>query len=170
MRRWAILVIFLDWQQKLWFQTAWAVDLFPKFVSCCLNAKIYKCMITCLYDVFFFLFFTFGQSPVQVKQITFSFFKILQKALVFRSKGIQNLNTEQKRTKIRHRNVKNRKTTSRFTKISINRPPLFWWFCKSGTSHLKETPSFRFIVTAHETVARNYIAIKWAKLSYFVSF
>ena len=91
---------------------------------------------------FFFSFFTFGQSPVQVKQITISFFKILQKVLVFRSKGIQNLNTEQKRTKIRHRNVKNRETTSRFTKISINRPPLFWWSCKSGTSHLKETPSF----------------------------
>ena len=83
---------------------------------------------------FFFSFFTFGQSPVQVKQITFSFFKILQKALVFRSKGIQNLNTEQKRTKIRHRNVKNRETTTRFTRISINRPPLFWWSCKFGTS------------------------------------
>ena len=58
---------------------AWAVDMFPKFVSCCLDAKIYKCMINCLYDVFFF---TFGQCPVLVKQITTSFFKIIQKALV----------------------------------------------------------------------------------------
>ena len=59
-----------------------AVDMFPKFVSCCLDTKIYKCMINCLYD---FFFFTFGQYPVLVKQITTSFFKIIQKALVSHS-------------------------------------------------------------------------------------
>ena len=65
---------------------AWAVDVFPKFVSCCLNT-ICKCMINWLYDVFiiFFFLFTFGQCPVLVKQITTSFFKIIQKALVSHS-------------------------------------------------------------------------------------
>ena len=46
--------------------------MFPKFVSCCLDAKIYKCMINCLYGVFFL--FAFGQCPVLVKQITTNFF------------------------------------------------------------------------------------------------
>ena len=65
---------------------AWAVDMFPKFVSCCLNT-ICKCMINWLYGVFiiFFFLFTFGQCPVLVKQITTSFFKIIQKALVSHS-------------------------------------------------------------------------------------
>ena len=35
---------------------AWAVDMFPKFVSCCLNT-ICKCMINWLYDVFIIFFF-----------------------------------------------------------------------------------------------------------------
>ena len=39
--------------------------------------------------MFLFSFFTFGQSPVRVKQITFSFFKILQKALFFVQKGFK---------------------------------------------------------------------------------
>ena len=61
-------------------------DMFRKFVSCCLDAKIYKCMIKCLYDVFiYWFFFTLGQCTVLVKQITTSFFKIIQKALVSHS-------------------------------------------------------------------------------------
>ena len=120
--------------------------MFPKFVSCCLDAKIYKCMINCLYPYFFFFFLTFGQCQVLVKQITTSFFKSYKKLwflIQFKGdlrrgeKGIQNLNTEQKRAKIRHGNVENRKTTSIFTKISINRPPLFWLSCKSGKSYFK---------------------------------
>ena len=83
-----LLVIFSDWQQKLWFQTAcmgsWYVSQVCFLLFGCQDIQMHdKLSLWCFY--LFFIFFTFGQCPVLVKQITTSFFKIIQKALVSHS-------------------------------------------------------------------------------------
>ena len=98
---------------------AWAVDMFPKFVSCCLDAKIYKCMIKLSLWCFFFLF-TFGQCPVLVKQITTSLFKIIQKSFGFSFNLKVTLEGERKGFKIsiqnRRKELKSGTETSKTSK------------------------------------------------------
>ena len=82
------VLIFSDWQQKLWFQTAcmgsWYVSQVCFLLFGCQDIQMHdKLSLWCFY--LFFIFFTFGQCPVLVKQITTSFFKIIQKALVSHS-------------------------------------------------------------------------------------